>query len=85
VNDINNIGDVQVYIGTYGDKWIAATGAAPFLCLESNSQVELHAKVVRAAAFCRRAFDHVKTEREHEASKTFTLKEKITVRELENA
>jgi hypothetical protein len=81
---LTNIGDIEVYIGTYGDKWIAATGTAPYLCLEAESNVELHAKLLRAVAFCRKAFAELK-KGEREESTPFTLKQKITVRELENA
>ncbi len=82
---LTNIGDVEIYIGTYGDKWVAASGQAPYFCLEADSQDELDDKVRRLVAFTKRASEHLHVSREREKSKTFTLKKKVLVKELENA
>jgi hypothetical protein len=82
---LTDIGDVEIYIGTYGDKWVAATGHEPYFCLEADSLVDLDSKILRLVAFAKQAKEQLHGNRERGESKTFTLKKKILVRELENA
>lgn len=80
-----DIGNTEVYIGTYGDKWIAATGHAPYLCLEADSVAALHDKLLRVIAFAKRAGEFVQGTGERDEPTTFVLQKKIKLRELEPA
>jgi len=86
-NIITKFGDTEVYIGTYGDKWIAATGHSPYFCLEADSADELDAKLDRLIAFVKKAAAHFQavSKREREQPKTFIVQKKIRVKELEDA
>jgi hypothetical protein len=86
-NNITKIRDVDVYIGTYGDKWIAATGSSPYICLEADSAEALEAKINRLAVFIKkvRAEVRVRVEQGRENPKTFIVRKKIRLKELVDA
>jgi hypothetical protein len=85
MENVTRIRDVNVYIGTYGNKWIAATGNAPYFCLEADSAKDLDGKLSKLVAFLRKAADHLDSEREDAESKTFVVTKKIRLKELEDA
>jgi hypothetical protein len=78
--------EVEIYIGTYGNKWVAASGAEPYFCVEADSDREVYEKLRRLVAFAKRGFAHlVQQIEERREPKIFTVNKKVLVRELEDA
>lgn len=87
LNTLSKVRDIEVYVGTYGDKWIAASGHSPYFCFEVDSLDELDAKLGRLTAFLGKAAIDVRkrAERERSESKSFVFTKKITLKRLEEA
>lgn len=56
---MNNIDDLEIFISRRGRKWLAATAASPYFCLEADSERALYAKVRRALVFLKKAAAHI--------------------------
>jgi hypothetical protein len=54
---MNNISDLQISIGNFGQKWLAATNRSPYFCFEADSEAALDAKLKKAVAFFQKAAD----------------------------
>lgn len=80
---MQELSDLTIYTATDGERWIAATSASPYLCLEAASEREALELAARALRFrqgaAERAVAHQGRERPFPG---YRIQNRVSLREL---
>lgn len=81
---MTDIANLPIWLKTNGQKWLAATGRAPYFCLVAESEGAIEDLATRALHFYEQAADKLATfERERETvTPDYVVKKRVLGREL---